>query len=351
MVFHIEYPRTVPARRPEGHVPAAPRFSLRWETPVPLLVSAYFAIQDQDLDWPRQQAFFDRLSATFGADGPVAHETMRFTDSAGVVNAVMVAYWLDATAFARWELGNAFLSWMRDPARLSEPAGLWRETIRVPYDRHETIYSAPNYPIGLARTPGAVIVPITTNGYFGAARDRMPVSAIDELKSPHGTTVPPRAEPPSRGRRLFASAPLNLIAIRSGQYWEGAGAEQTQDYAENLRPKLMRGMAHLATHPEETGTLTLRVMTNLNPDGSERAETSVLGYVLDLEMLEGWAKSHETHLDIYRHAIAMNRLYKETREVVTWHEVFALLDGPLGEYVNCHPGTGLLPYFAVGEGA
>lgn len=351
MVFHIEYPRTVPERRPQGHVPAAPRYSLRWENPVGLLVSAYFAIQGEKLGWARQSAFFERLRATFGADGPVAHEIMHFTDAAGCGNAVLVAYWLDATAFARWEMGNPFLEWMHDPARLGEADGLWREIIRVPYDRHETIYSAPNYPIGLARTPGAVIVPITTNGYFGAARDRMPVSAIDELQSPYGTKVPPRTEPASKGRRLFAAAPHNLIAIRSGQYWEGAGEEQTRDYAENLRPKLMRGMDHLATHPEETGTLTLRVMTNLNADGSERAETSVHGYVLNLEQLEGWAKSHETHLDIYRHAIAMNRLYKEKREVVTWHEVFALMGGPLGEYVNCHPGTGLLPYFAIAEGA
>lgn len=347
MVFHIEYPRIIPARRPEGHVPAAPRFSLRWEAPVGLLVSAYFALQSETFEAAREAAFVARLHAAFEVDGPAAFETVRFTDGAGATNSVVIAYWLDATRHARWMRASPFIAHLRDPARLSEASGLWVETLRVPYDRHETIYSAPGYAIGLARTPGAVRVPITTNGYFGAARDRMPVSAIDPLDSPLGTTLPARKAPASLGRRLWAAAPLNLISIRSGQYWQGAGAEQTRDYDENLQPKLMRGMDYLSAHPDTTGTACLRVMTNLNPDGTPRAETSVHAYVLCLEQLEAWARTHETHLDIYRHAIAMNRLYKEQREVVTWHEVFALLDGPVGEYVNCHPQTGLLPYFAV----
>lgn len=346
MVFHLSYPRLLPERRPPGHEPAAPRFSLRWEQPVPLIVSDYFALQGQDLSWPEQAAFFARLRDSFAQDGPDAHEIMRATDETGATSAILVAYWLDATRHARWALASPFMAWFRAPERAGEARGLWRETLLVPYDRHETIYSAPGYAIGLGRTPGATRQPITMNGYFGAARDRMPVSAVDALESPLGTTLPPRRPPQGLGRRLRAAFPLNLIAIRSGQYWEGADAAQLADYRENLQPKLMRGMRHLVEHPEETGTVSLRIMTNLNPDGTERAETSVLAYVLTLEQLERWARSHETHLDIYRHAIAMNRLHKERRAVVTWHEVFALLPGLSGEYVNCHGGTGLLPYFA-----
>ncbi|MFG1361649.1 phenylacetaldoxime dehydratase family protein [Xanthobacter versatilis] len=345
MVFHVEYPRIVPERRPPGHEPAAPRFSLRWEQPVGLVVCAYFGLQGQDLAWDEQKAFFDRLQTSFGTDGPVAHEIMRMHDETGAVNAILVAYWLDATAHARWERNSPFMAWFRDPARLEGTRGVWRETMHVPYDRHETIYSTPGYVIGLARTPGATRVPITTNGYFGAMRDRMPVSAIDTLESPLGA-MPPRRAPDSHGRRLTAAFPLNLISIRSGQYWEGAGNEQTADYIDNLQPKLMRGMAHLSSHPEQTGTLTLRIMTNLDAEGRPRAETSVHGYFLSMAHLEEWSRSHETHLDIYRHAIAMNRLYKEKREVFTWHEVFALLPGAHAEYANCHGGTGLLPYFA-----
>jgi aldoxime dehydratase len=351
MIFHVDYPRTVPARKPDGHRPAAPRYTLRWHHPVDMLVSDYYAIQHADLPWARQKEFFDRVQASFDhVDGPAAHEVMRFVDEQGEVNAVVVAYWLDATRHARWTADAAFPKWFRASERLGDAAtGYWRETIAVPYDRHETIYSAPHYKIGFARTAGSSIESMTTNGYFGAARDRLPVSAIDPLDSPFKDDPPRPRDVSSRGRRLHASTPHNMTALRSGQYWVGAGEEQLADYNENLEPKLMRGMNFLLDHKQDTGTLALRVMTNLDADGNERAETSVLAYFLSLEKLEDWSKSHVTHLDIYGHAIAMNRRFKEKREVVTWHEAFVMPASTSFEYVNCHPLTGVIRYCALLE--
>src|SRR5690606_9147903 len=201
-----------------------------------------------------------------------------------------------------------------------------------PYDRHETIYSGPDYRIGFGRTPDTVIVPITNNGFFGAARDRLPVSAIDPLHAPIEPLA--RAERQSKGAHLLVQVPHNVTILRSGQYWEGAGQEQLDDYKDALEPKLLRGMRYLSDKKTDTGCMSLRVMTNLNEDGSPRAETSVLGAFTSMEKLEHWAANHETHLDIYRHAIAMNRLYKEKREVTTWHELFVLMTGSCFEYVN-----------------
>ncbi|MGY4505799.1 aldoxime dehydratase [Bradyrhizobium sp. GM24.11] len=353
MVFHVEYPRIVPARKPEGHEPAAPRYTLRWEQPIAGMISDYFAVQGDDLDWETQRSFFNRAIESFSAaDGPTAHEVMRFRDEAGEINAVIVGYWTDLTAHGRWSASSPFVAWLSAGDRLAEPTlGYWRETISVPYDRHETIYSAPWYRIGLARMPGSSIVPMTTNGYFGAARDRLPISAIDQLESPLKNQPPVAKDVASRGRRLRAVTPHNLCALRSGQFWEGAGKEQAEDYHESLQPKLMRGMDYLVNHKAETGTLSLRIMTNVEQDGRERAETSVLAYFLSLEQLEAWAKSHETHLAIYGHAIAANRKFKEKREVVTWHEVFILPASSTFEYINCHPGTGVLPFFPLLESA
>ncbi len=313
MVFHVEYPRTVPARKPEGHQPSAPRYTLRWQDPVETMVSEYYGIQSAGLSWDQQRQFFDHVQASFAhPDGPAAHEVMRFTDEAGETNAVVVAYWLDATRHARWSLLAEFPKWFAAKERIaSGDIGYWKETIAVPYDRHETIYSEPHYKIGFARTPNASIESMTTNGYFGAARDRVPVSAIDPLESPLRHAPPKARVIKSRSRRLRVSTPHNMTALRSGQFWVGAGPEQLEDYQENLQPKLMRGMNFLLDNKEDTGTLTLRVMTNLDADGRERAETSVLAYFLSLDQLEDWSKSHVTHLDIYRHAIAMNRKFKE----------------------------------------
>jgi len=345
MTFHVEYPRTVKARRPEGHQPAAPRFSLRWNKPVGMLTSTYFGIQAKDLAWEDESAFHARLRSWLDhPDGPGSSEIMRCRDDAGHVNGILVAYWTDPTRYLRWSRQSGFRAWFTDSRRLSEPFGYWCEAISVPYDRHETIYSGPDYRIGFARTPDSVIVPITTNGYFGAARDRLPVSAIDELASPWGEQLPPAAEPASHGAHLQVRLPHNVAMLRSGQYWEGAGEEQHDDYLQALQPKLMRGMDFLRDHKAATGCMSLRIMTNLNEDGTPRNETSVAACFLSLEHLEKWAASHETHLDIYRHAIAMNRRYKEKREVITWHELFVLQQGHSFEYVNCHPGTGLLPF-------
>lgn len=344
MVFHVEYERTVQERRPEGHQPAAPRHALRWTKPVTTMVSDYFALQGEDLPWEAQEAFFRDARQSFaGPSGPEAFEIMRSKDEAGYTNAVTVGYWTDAVAHARFCLSAPLIAWLADDRRLTEPFGAWRETISVPYDRHETIYSENWYHIGISRTADSVIVPITTNGFFGAARDRIPLSAIDPLDSPHGATMPKASKVAGKGQRLYVNAPFNMVTLRSGQYWAHAETEQLNDYIDNMRPRLMTGMNHLLDNKEDTGTLALRIFTNLEDDGAERRETSVVAHFLSLTHLEEWAASHKTHLDIYRHAIAMNRKYKEERQFVSWHELFVSQTATF-EYVNCHPATGLLPY-------
>lgn len=350
MTFHVEYPRVQPAQRPDGHEPAAPRWSLRFERPVTAVVSDYLAVQGRELPWEQQRRFFDRVRASFGGeDGPSVHETMRFTDEQGYVNAVLVAYWTEPERHARWQRDSSFAAWFADDARLAEDVGYWRETLVVPYDRQETIYSDPDYRIGLARCAGAVVAATTTNGYFGAARDRLPISAVEPLD---GAMAVQRREVPAdtfAGRRVRALTPLNLTTIRSGQFWHDADAEQTQDYEDSLQPKLMEGMAYLSEHDEETSTLSLRIMTNLDEEGNERQETSVYAAFASLELLERWAASHQTHLKIFGHAIEAKKHWGDDRQVVTWHEVFVLLPGAGFEYVNCHAQTGLLPYCPLVE--
>jgi aldoxime dehydratase len=106
----------------------------------------------------------------------------------------------------------------------------------------------------------------------------------------------------------------------------------------------MAGMKYLVENKQETGTLSLRIMTNLDDDRAERRETSVYAHFLSLAPLDQWAEFSPSHLAIYDHAIAKNRQYKQDRQFVSWHEVFVLPFGEF-EYVNCHPRTGLLPYF------
>ncbi|ASV88120.1 heme-containing dehydratase family protein (plasmid) [Ochrobactrum quorumnocens] len=347
MVFHIKYDRTIAPRKPDCHNPAAPRYALRWEQPVSAIISDYFAMQQNGLPLGRETDFFNFARESFAdEDGPDTYEVMRATDELGDTNAVIVGYWVDAVRHARFCLRSELTAWFKSDARLAETSGVWRETISVPYDRHETIYSENWYRIGIGRTAGSTIVPITTNGYFGAARDRIPLSAIDPLNTPCSAPLQQPKETESKGKRIQIRAPLNMVTLRSGQYWAHAHQEQLEDYTQNMRPRLMTGMSYLLDNKQKTGTLALRILTNLNEDGSEKRETSVLAHFISMEHLESWAASHKTHLDIYKHAIAMNRKFKQEREFVSWHELFVNQSASF-EYVNCNPTTGLLPFASL----
>ena len=349
MLFHVSYDRTVPARRPSGHVPHAPRYSTRWSKPIATIVSDYLAIQMPEYSAEREVDFLALCaSSSAGENGPDCYEIFRSTDKAGVVETVFVAYWLEPVAHARWTESSEIYAWFRDDSRLTDSLGAWRETIAVPYDRHETINSEPDYPIGLGRTNNSVAAPITNNGYFGAARDRLPISAIDELRSPHEKLLVRAADTKCVGRRLRVDVPVNMVTLRSGHYWADAKDEQLKDYDDNIRPRFDRGMNYLSSNKSQSGTISLRIMTNLNKDGTERREISVLAHFLSMWEMEDWAKNHQTHLDIYNHAIAMNRKYGKDRQFVSWHELF-INQSAAFEYVNCRPQTGLLQFFPAYE--
>ncbi|MGV9656580.1 phenylacetaldoxime dehydratase family protein [Streptomyces koyangensis] len=348
MSWTPDYPRTVPERRPPGHRPRAPRWTLGFDAPASLVTSDYLALQCAGPDDPAVGPFLERVRACHtgrdGGDAPEAWELLAFTDEAGRHNLVHLGYWRDATSHARWLDTAPLPRWFAELDAAAVPFGAWHEVVQVPLDRVETIYSDPRRAFGLAACPGTRRESMTMNGYFGAARDRLPVSAIDPLEAaaPHRRRARPAA---SEGRRLRAECGHNTAVIRSGQYWQNAEGEQLADYTEALEPKLMAGMAHLREQADAEGTLSLRVMTSLDRETLRPLrETSVLGHFHTLAALEGWAAGHATHAAIYEHAIAKNRQYGEARTVVTWHEVFVLPRTAAFAYVNCHPATGILPY-------
>lgn len=345
MSFHIEYPRTIAAQRPGDFTPGAPKFQVRWQAPVTTVVSDYIAVQHNSADLGTERAFFDKARAAFASPwGPDCFDEQRCTDDAGYINSIVIAYWTDITRYAMWKHRDSFNRWFASAAREKEGVGYWRETLTVPYDRIETIFSEPYYRAGIARSQGCALEAMYVAGYFGAMRDRLPIAAVDRLQSPYGKDMPQPGLVASSGRRIRIDVPLNVVNIRSGQYWEKAEGPQLDDYYANLQPKLDTGMRYLKDHAETTGCLSLRSLVTLDRDGNELKETSKHGYFLCLGQLEQWAVGHKSHLDIFKHALAMRRQYGAARSVVTWHEVFVLSSTPAFEYVNCHPATGLLRF-------
>lgn len=340
-LFHPTYTRTIPPRRRTGFQPASGRYSLRWRRPVPYLIADWFGIQGAEPGSLEAHRFVEQVKTAFTGDlQPEAVEVMACPiDETGLPAVVVVAYWTSATAHARWSLRKGWTSWWESEDRLGDGVGYWRETLVCPYDRHETVYSHEHYRIGFGRTPDTEIVGMTDNGYFGAARDRIPASAIDELESPLDLTLnSPHADP--RGQRLFILTPLNTTVIRSGQFWQESEPDQAKDYETSLRPKLHAGMDYLA-EDRDSGCIYLRRLTNLDDQGHPRRETSIFAVFQELAQLERWAADHTTHKAIYGHQIAAGRKYGARRDVITWHEAFVLPANNCFEYINCAAGTGM----------
>jgi hypothetical protein len=74
-----------------------------------------------------------------------------------------------------------------------------------------------------------------------------------------------------------------------------------------------------------------------------RKETCGAGFFANLEDLENWAKTHSSHLAIWRGAMAHYKAFPDNRLFRTWHEVSVIHEGDAKfEYINCTPGTGVM---------
>ena len=103
-------------------------------------------------------------------------------------------------------------------------------------------------------------------------------------------------------------------------------------------------MDFIATTPEETGCACSRFSKELTLDGKEINKTFGFAYFLTLGHLEKWSKTHPTHLAIFHSFLEMAQSLGQI-DLKLWHEVSVLPEGQVFEYLNCHPKTGLLPWF------
>jgi hypothetical protein len=95
-----------------------------------------------------------------------------------------------------------------------------------------------------------------------------------------------------------------MVHIRSGQLWESCEGEEAESYRQNLELTLHAGLKFLNNFPKKTGAMGVCYLRNADvtagSGGYERKETRGAGFFTNLEDLESWAKSHPSHLKIYR---------------------------------------------------
>ncbi|KAF4981263.1 hypothetical protein FZEAL_2889 [Fusarium zealandicum] len=352
--------RVYPLKRPQNHQPPVPRWQLAFENGVDHVFTAYIGIQQRSRSKGASEAKAQAeefIIAWLGeevSDRPTASESFSMIDGNDVRGArVWVCYWLNEAKFheglKRLSLGQLFAK-LPSPGR--ESIGVWQERFSSQVSRLETNYSGLDYLPGLAKLPGTGTAEHTLTAYWGAARDRIPDSAHDLFPQDHVTQL--KAVPQGVGQHLVGSNYDNIVHIRSGQFWENCGGVETNSYEEKLEPTLQAGLEYLWDNPVDGGAVGLRYLRNTDPlspgSDSARKETCAAGFFTSLGALEGWAKSHRSHLAIFKGALAHAKVFGDDRKFRTWHEVSVLRRGDVRfEYINCASETGVMRFIPLEE--
>lgn len=283
------------------------------------------------------------LEAHFArADGPAKVEHLRYVDPQGAHCDVYLAFWSDPHAHRRWREGAEFVAWWRT-LPLTGPVGVWREII----DAHKDYYQ---YGAGVAEQGGisalGQLVPCDKFGYWGGYRDRIPASVRDDF-APALDAMPERVVRDTLGRRLRVETPDNLCFIREGQGWDKAGAEERRIWQDKMASVVDRWVATLRDQPDVTGCFSLRFCTELDYRSKRVIDKqSQVAFLLSLGHIEKAARTTHTHLNVKKTYTEMYTEPAFTPQMHIWVEMLIIKRGELAnEYVNCHPQTGLLPYF------
>lgn len=338
--------RLYPLRKPKGFEPTVQR----WSVALPTKHRAYFVeflgVQGTNIATVDGSPFFGFINELLARpDAPDVVDHARHEDENGMLNHIVAGYWIDENAHESWSSALKKSGFWNAPARLTDACGIFRESLCVPVDGQETLYWR-DYPAGLSRSENVGLYPTPYCGYFGAMRDRIPLSAIEKFPSPAGDNLAPPARRAAKGARWRVNPPENLAVIRSGTFWGRCDAEQREDFETKLRKPLEMGMGFLKDNPVVTGCCALRYQQTVDTGFCLQPEAHALGYFLSISHLEDWAERHASHHAIFAAAMARYKKYGSSNQLRTWHEVFILpANRQTFEYINCTPETGLLPWF------
>ena len=323
---------------PRNWEPPAPAWQSFWRQREEPLIAGYFGIQANQptlLEAWAEEAFAAQHA-------PFAAEVGRHDGKDGLTDFIYIAYWRKSAYEKWWPRAQA---WWNDGERLNESVGFWREVITMPFERFETLHSTTE-PHGIGVSADSMDGPILEHGYPGGMRDRIPLSEFRKLRASGSFDTRLESLSSDGGKRVVVRPPENMCVIRSGQNWSYCSGEEKAYYLESLHPVLLEGMRYLRDNPQESNCYSLRFVNKRDSSWGPTEQSFGLGYSIDVYAFEDWAKSHRTHIAIFRGFLKMVDTFgPENMQLRLWHEVTALPDkGCEFEYINCHPHTGLLRY-------
>lgn len=338
---HLKCPRSLSRRVADDYQPPYAAFTGRASPSVKQVVMGYFGVQSKGPEL-RERALnaLRGLVRAFGsaADDPVHHDLVEFRDSSGYDNLIAVAYWDAPEKYERWVNQPGLAGWWNSDERLRDGIGYFREIMMPRVEQFETLYAFSERFPGVGAIASRVSGEIEEHGYWGSMRDRFPASQTDWMSAKGALAV--GQGQPALGGRVVITGHDNVCLIRSGQDWEGTDGEERKLYLEQIEPTLRAGMDFLRDNGREVGCYSNRYVQFIDLDGKPVEKSFGLGHWRSLDQLERWAEAHPTHLRIF---VTFMGVAAKLQKLRLYHEV-SVFDGASQryEYINCHPGTGLM---------
>lgn len=333
---HLECPRTRHRRAADDYAPPYPATVARYQPDVKQVVMAYFGVQYRGASVPNgADKALKSIATEFGSDGGPGHwDRALYVDEASFTNIISVGYWDVPTEFDAW-FSRYGASWATD-AFAESAVGTFSEILRPSIERFETLFSS-NDPEGVACLADGFSDAVQEHAYWGAARDRIPMSQMHDM-SPVGA---PRVVASGLHQRVIPHE--NICLIRSGQDWSATQADERRMYFEDVEPVLRAGMDFLRDDGLPIGCFANRYMTVVDGSGRTTEKTFGMSWWKSLAALERWAESHPTHLAIFGAAMKCLGTMGPAAKLKLYHEVtVAAADEQYFEYYDCHPKTGML---------
>ena len=346
---HLRCPRTRTRRIEDDFQPPFPAWSARGSHSQTRAVVGVFGVQSRGLQRRALAMTVLRrmLSHLCEPDGPQHYDLAHELDAEGFDNHVLIAYWTNPAAFARWQTSEVVRGWWTSDARLGENLGYFREILCPAMTHFETLFSTQGPMEGAGASMGELSDVVQEHGYWGAMRDRIPQAQHDALLSTGSRTfILHSAE---QGQRVRVAGHSNVAWIRSGQDWSATEGQERRLYLDEVEPALCEGMDFLTQQGASVGCYSNRYMRQMNSEGEVQEKSFGLSFWRSLSDMERWAESHPTHVSIFGGFMRYVQALNFDLKLRLHHEVAVLApEDQLYEYINCHPRTGLMTGLMTG---
>lgn len=281
-----------------------------------------------------------------GKNAPASLENMHFVDRHGYVNELLMGYWLSVSEYEKWFSREDVQEWW-NLIPLNEDYGIWKEVAytKKEFFQHSTKPGVTNNGIG------NVLPLVKSQNYVNSTlyRSRFPAAVYSNFESALNE-IPEIDIKQTKGKKISVKSSDNICYLREGEDRSACSDEENMVIDEYLKPLVDGWIESLETYSSLNGCLVMRNCDEINIHTGKSLDKKTFDvFMLSLAHIEKAAKEYQVHQNLIKSFVEFKQ-NKQTPNYLVWVEAHIIKEGDLNtEYINCHPYTGLLPYFEKQE--